>query len=142
MRVAIASDHGGFNLKGQLVAALSELGHEVLDLGPATAAAVDYPDTARPLGAVVVERRADLGVLVCGSGIGMSIAVNKLKGVRAALCHTELEGRLARQHNDANVLCLGERIIGPTLARAILEAFLTAKFEGGRHATRVAKIEP
>lgn len=141
MKVAIASDHGGFTLKLQLIQALGEAKVEVEDLGPSTTAAVDYPDYARPLSEVVAGKKADLGVLVCGTGIGMSIAANKVKGVRAALCHTELEARVAREHNDANVLCLGERVIGASLARAILEAFLNAKFQGGRHAARLAKIE-
>ena len=128
-------------LKAQLVDAMQKLGAEVDDLGPAGSESVDYPDYARRVTEALNGKRAELGVLVCGSGIGMSIAANKVKGIRAALVHTELEARLSRQHNDANVLCLGERILGPEQARAILEAFLSSKFEGGRHAARVAKIE-
>ena len=141
MRLAFASDHGGVALKAQLVETAKKLGHEVEDLGPATADSIDYPDQARKVTDALGARRADLGVLVCGSGIGMSIAANKVKGIRAALVHTELEARLSRQHNDANVLCLGERILGPEQARAILQAFLGSQFEGGRHQARVAKIE-
>jgi ribose 5-phosphate isomerase B len=141
VRVALASDHGGFALKLQLMQALAEAKIPYDDLGPTSAGAVDYPDYARRVTDALTGKTATHGVLVCGTGIGMSIAANKVKGVRAALCHTEFEARVARQHNDANVLCLGERVIGHSLARAILEAFLNAQFEGGRHATRLAKIE-
>jgi ribose 5-phosphate isomerase B len=143
MKVFIASDHAGLALKHALVQSLAEARVEHEDLGPSTAASVDYPDFAHKVAqAVTAGQPGTLGVLVCGSGIGMSIAANKVKGVRAAVCRTELEARLAREHNDANVLCLGERITGSALARAILEAFLGAKFEGGRHERRVAKMEP
>jgi len=139
-RVVFGSDHAGFALKGELVKAAREAGHQVDDVGPLQDVSVDYPDYARMVSEAVAQGRADLGVLVCGTGIGMSISANKFKGVRAALCRTELEARMARAHNDANVLCLGQRISGPGLARAILDAFLAAGFEGGRHATRVDKI--
>ncbi len=138
--VALASDHAGVDLKGELGEELKKQGHEVLDFGPATTASVDYPDFAVKVGQAVTERRASLGVLVCGTGIGMSIAANKVHGIRAALCHTEFEARMARMHNDANVLCLGQRVTGVGLAIEILKAFLTAGFEGGRHAGRVEKI--
>ena len=141
MKVVLASDHGGFALKLQLIQALAEAKVPFEDLGPTTTAAVDYPDYARRVTDAVAGKQAELGVLLCGTGIGMSIAANKVKGIRAALCHNEFEARAARQHNDANVLCLGERVLGASLARAILQEFLNAKFEGGRHATRLAKIE-
>lgn len=138
--VAIASDHAGFSLKAELVAELSKLGHTALDLGPNDAHSVDYPDFATKVTGAVTEKSAELGVLVCGSGIGMAITANKVRGIRAALCRTEFEARLSRQHNDANVLCLGQRITGPGLAIEILKAFLSASFEGGRHQARVEKI--
>lgn len=138
--VAVASDHAGFALKGELVKALPELGCEAVDLGTHDTASVDYPDYARLVAEAVVSKRAALGVLVCGTGIGMSISANKVHGIRAALCHTEFEARMSRMHNDANVLCLGQRVTGVGVAVGILEAFLKASFEGGRHAARVEKI--
>lgn len=138
--VALASDHAGVGLKGELSEELKKQGHEVLDFGPATTTSVDYPDFAVKVAQAIAERRAMLGVLICGTGIGMSITANKVDGVRAALCHTELEARMSRMHNDANVLCLGQRVIGVGLAIEILKAFLGASFEGGRHAGRVEKI--
>ncbi|MBS1149257.1 MAG: rpiB [Myxococcaceae bacterium] len=127
-------------MKTELVTALKELKLDFDDLGPADATSVDYPDYAQKVAEAVAGGRAQLGVLVCGSGIGMSISANKFHGVRAALCHTEFEARVARGHNDANVLCLGQRVTGPGVARGILEEFVKAPFEGGRHANRVNKI--
>ena len=138
--VAIAADHAGFQLKTALVAELGKLGHPVTDLGPADTSSVDYPDFAVRVTDAVVAGRVQLGVLVCGTGMGMAITANKVKGIRAALCRTEFEARMSRQHNDANVLCLGQRVTGVGLAIEILKAFLGATFEGGRHATRVEKI--
>lgn len=140
MRVAIASDHAGLQLKSELVIALAELLHEVDDLGTNSGASVDYPDYAKKVADTIAQGKAELGVLVCGTGIGMSISANKVRGVRAAVCRTEFEARMARAHNDANVLCLGQRVTGSGLARAILEAFVGGKFEVGRHAMRVDKI--
>jgi len=120
---------------------LEELGHEASDLGPREAKSVDYPDYALLVARAVASGEAALGVLVCGTGIGMSMAANRIPGVRAALCRTGYEARMARQHNDANVLCLGERVTGEGLAAEVLEAFLAADFEGGRHGRRVEKIE-
>lgn len=140
MLVALGSDHAGVDLKAELVEELKRLGHGVLDLGPATTASVDYPDFAVKTCAAVTSGQADLGVLVCGTGIGMSMTANKVTGIRAALCRSEFEARMARMHNDANVLCLGQRVTGVGLAQEILKAFLTATFEGGRHAGRVEKI--
>ncbi len=136
-----ASDHAGLNLRAEGVKAARASGFEVEDLGPLTADSVDYPDFAAKVGEAVGAGRARFGLLVCGTGIGMSIAANKLPGVRAALCRTEYEARMARAHNDANVLCLGERVTGAGLGAAIVEAFLATPFEGGRHARRVEKIE-
>lgn len=138
--IAIASDHAGVALKAELVAELGKLGQLSLDLGPADTTSVDYPDFATKVTEAVVSKKASLGVLICGTGIGMSITANKVHGIRAALCHTEFEARVTRQHNDANVLCLGARVTGGGLAIEILRAFLNASFEGGRHAARVEKI--
>ncbi len=138
--IAIASDHAGFALKSELVAELGKLGHTALDFGPADTASVDYPDFATKVTAAVNDGKATLGVLVCGTGIGMSIAANKVHGIRAALCHTEFEARATRQHNDANVLCLGQRVTGVGVALEILKVFTSTAFEGGRHQNRVAKI--
>lgn len=140
LTVAFASDHAGVPLKAELVAELKKLGHAALDLGPADTTSVDYPDFALKVTAAVTAGDAGLGVLICGTGIGMSITANKVPGVRAALCRTEFEARMARAHNDANVLCLGQRVTGAGLAVEIVKAFLATSFEGGRHAARVEKI--
>ncbi len=140
MRIAIASDHAGLAMKTELVAALVERHVDHEDLGVTDSTSVDYPDYAQKVAEAIITKRADLGVLVCGTGIGMSISANKFPGIRAALCHTEFEARMTRAHNDANVLCLGERVLGRGVARSVLEAFLSAQFEGGRHANRVNKI--
>jgi ribose 5-phosphate isomerase B len=138
--IVLASDHAGVELKRQLRAVLEERGLEVLDLGAHDAGPVDYPDKAAALASALADGRADRGLLVCGTGIGISIAANRHRHVRAALCHDVTTARLARQHNDANVLALGARIVGPGVARECLEAFLDTPFEGGRHAQRVAKM--
>lgn len=138
--LAIASDHAGVQLKAELVTELAKWGHTVTDLGPADTTSVDYPDFATKVTDAVVAKRVDLGILVCGTGMGMAITANKVHGIRAALCRTEFEARMSRQHNDANVLCLGQRVTGGGLALEIARAFLAASFEGGRHATRVDKI--
>lgn len=140
MKIAFGSDHAGLTLKDELVALAKGLQHEAVDLGPHSTASVDYPDFAQAVAQAVARGEVACGVLVCGTGIGMSIAANKVKGVRAALCHTELEARLSRAHNDANVLCLGQRVIGPALAAECFKVFVATAFEGGRHAGRVAKI--
>jgi len=138
--VAIAADHGGFELKNILVPELRTLGFTVLDLGTANAEAVDYPDMAERLTAAMRAGQAARGVLICGSGIGMSIAVNRHRELRGALVHDALTARLARQHNDANVLVLGGRLLGAELAKDCLTTFFTTAFDGGRHARRVAKL--
>ena len=140
MKIAAGSDHAGFEAKSRLVAWLSEHGYQVEDVGTGGTDSVDYPDFAFEVGTRVADGRAELGLLVCGSGIGMSIAANKVPGVRAAVCTDPLSAGLARRHNNANVLCVGARITGSDLLAAILEAFLEAPFEGGRHARRVDKI--
>lgn len=140
MRIAIGSDHAGYHLKGELVEKLQEDGFEVADLGTHSTESCDYPDTAKAVSEAVSEGRYDLGILVCGTGIGMSMAANKVPGVRAAVCTETFSARMARAHNDANVLCLGARVVGPGLAYDIAHAFVTSKFEGGRHQRRVDKM--
>ena len=144
MKLLLASDHAGLELRRALVDHLRATGLAYEDLGPHGEDPVDYPDLAVQLAdRVAAEPGEDgplLGVLVCGTGIGMSITANKIHGVRAALCTSEFEARMSRGHNDANVLCLGQRVVGIGLARAILDAFRTTPFEGGRHAVRVDKI--
>lgn len=138
--IAIASDHGGFELKTVLVEELKAAGHSVLDLGTMSSDSVDYPDFADALAKTIGDGRAGRGVLLCGTGIGMSMAANRHRGIRAAVCRDVTETRLARQHNDANVLCMGGRVTGPEVAKDCLRTFLETKFEGGRHARRVAKL--
>jgi ribose 5-phosphate isomerase B len=139
--LAIACDHAGFSLKQQLKRLLAAMDVPFEDLGTDTEARCDYPEFAHALARGIAEGRYRLGVLVCGSGIGMSMAANRHPGVRAALCTEGYAARMSREHNDANVLCLGSRIVGPGIAEEILRAFLEARFEGGRHAARVATIE-
>lgn len=141
MRIAIGADHAGFILKDQLKARLAEAGHELADFGPQSADSVDYPDYAAQVARAVASGDAERGILVCGSGIGMAIAANRVRGVRAAACIDLYSAELCRQHNDANVLTLGSRIVALPLAEAILERFLATPFEGGRHARRVAKLD-
>jgi ribose 5-phosphate isomerase B len=136
----LAADHAGFALKMQLRDELIEQGYETIDLGTDNEDSVDYPDFGRALGEAVAGGEADCGVIVCGTGIGISIAANRVAGVRAAVCHDVTSVRLARQHNDANVLALGARLIGSEVARDCLRAFLETGFEGGRHARRVGKL--
>ena len=139
-RIAIASDHAGVSLKAVLRADLEATGRAVVDLGPSGDGPVDYPDYAQAVARAIESGRAERGVLICGSGIGMSIAVNRSRAVRGALCHDEGEARLARAHNDANVLALGARRVSEETARRCLHAFLETEFEGGRHLARVAKL--
>jgi len=138
-RLVAGSDHAGLLLRAEAVKVARAAGVEVEDLGPFSGERVDYPDYARQVAESVVAGRARFGLLVCGTGIGMSIAANKVRGVRAAHCTTEFEARMARAHNDANVLCMGERVVGLGLGGAIVKAFLETPFEGGRHALRVQK---
>ena len=138
--IAIASDHAGFDLKAQLKQELAAMGFEALDLGPDSTASVDYPDFANRLAAVLKDGQAKRGVLICGTGIGISMAANRHRHIRAALVHDVTGARLTRQHNNANVLCLGARLIGADVAKDCLKVFLTTDFEGGRHENRVAKL--
>ncbi len=138
--IAIASDHAGFELKAILIDELKSLTYEVLDLGTTGPESVDYPDFGKALAEVVAAGKARLGVAVCGTGIGISIAANRHPGIRAAACHDETSARLAREHNDANVLALGARLIGPEVARDCLRTFLKTPFAAGRHIPRVAKL--
>src|SRR5205823_7177468 len=139
--LALGADHAGYELKESLKQHVERRGLNVLDFGTSSMAAADYPDFARVVAQSVAGRQSDLGLLVCASGVGMSIAANKVPGVRAALVFDEKMAALARQHNDANVLCLGGKFVGPELAKKILDAFLEARFEGGRHARRLDKVE-
>lgn len=139
--VYLASDHGGFRLKEDLRAHLDRLGLTVVDLGPARAESCDYPPFAHAVCRRVLTDPDSLGILVCGTGLGMSMAANRLPGIRAALCTSEYAARMTREHNDANVLCLGERVTGPGLAVSITETFLATEFQGGRHQRRIELIE-
>ena len=140
MRIAFAADHAGRALKDALAARAREAGHDVADLGTHGDESVDYPDFGERLARAVANGDAETGVLVCGTGIGISIAANRVPGVRAAVVHDEFTARMARLHNDANVLCLGARVVGPGVAEAALDTFLATEFEGGRHARRVEKL--
>lgn len=140
MRIAIASDHAAVALKSALVDWLVEQGHEVADLGTHGAASVDYPDYGYALAEAIADERAERGVALCGSGIGISIAINRNPACRCALVNEPLSASLARSHNDANVIALGERLVGPDMAKACLAAFLTTDFIGGRHCARVDKL--
>jgi len=140
MKVAVASDHAGFRLKSVVAGHLRAAGHEVVDLGTHDEAPVDYPGFCAAAGRAVVRGEADLAVVMGGSGQGEQIAANKVHGVRAALCTDEWHARLARQHNDANVLSLGARVLAPEMALVVVDTFLATAFDGGRHATRVAQL--
>lgn len=140
MRIAIASDHAALALKADLVAWLREVGHEVTDLGPQGVESVDYPDYGYKVAEEIAAGRADRGVALCGSGIGISIAANRHPACRCALVAEPLSARLAREHNDANVIAMGARLIGIEMAKACLDAFLATPFGGGRHARRVEKL--
>ncbi|MBZ5587597.1 MAG: ribose 5-phosphate isomerase B [Acidobacteriia bacterium] len=141
MRILIASDHAGFEFKEMLADRARDTGYEILDLGPQNRDAVDYPDFAHQLARALLAGKGDLGVLICGTGIGMAMAANRHPGVRAALCHDAFTAEYARRHNNANVLCIGGRTTGPGVAVQILDIFLATPFEGGRHERRVEKIE-
>ncbi|HEY9899355.1 MAG TPA: ribose 5-phosphate isomerase B [Pantanalinema sp.] len=141
MRIALGSDHAGFDLKEALEAWLLSQGHVVSDLGCHDTTRTDYPPIAHALAREITSGRAERGVLVCGSGIGVSIAANRIEGARAALVNEPVSARLAREHNDANIVCLGARLVGPDMAQEILRVFLETPFEGGRHEARVAMID-
>ncbi len=139
-KLALGADHAGYLLKNHLAQRLAAAGHQVSDLGTHDAQSVDYPDFAAAVGRAVASGEADLGIVVCGSGIGVAIAANKVAGVRAATCNDLYTARLSRAHNDANVLAIGARVVGQGLAEEIVDAFLAAPFEEGRHSRRVDKI--
>lgn len=140
MKIAIGSDHRGYEAKERIKALLRERGDEVVDEGTSAKDACDYPDMAIKVGQHVAKGDVELGILLCGTGLGMSITANKVHGVRAALCHDELTAQLSRRHNDANILCLPADLIGDSLMQSMVRTWLETKFEGGRHARRVEKI--
>ena len=140
MKYFIGADHAGIDIKDYVKELFEERGHEVIDLGPFSKDRVDYPDYAAKVCKKVLEEQGTMGILICGSGLGMSMAANKFDGIRAALCHNEYSARMARKHNDANVICLGERVSGEGMIEAIIKAWDKAEFEEGRHTQRVEKI--
>ncbi|KKK35162.1 ribose 5-phosphate isomerase [Salinicoccus sediminis] len=141
MKIVIASDHGGINLKRAIVEALVQKGVDITDFGPDSGESVDYPDYAKPVAEKVADGVFDRGILICGTGIGMSIAANKVKGIRCALVHDSFSAKATRQHNNSNMLAMGERVIGSGLANDIVDIWLNTEYEGGRHERRVCKIE-
>lgn len=140
-RFYIATDHAGFAVKAFVKETVEALGHEIIDLGPESDARVDYPDYAKKCAEAVLKDEGSFGILICGTGIGISIAANKVPGIRAALCHDHYTAMMTRLHNDANILCFGERVVGKGVIADMIKAFAETEFEGGRHASRVAKIE-
>ncbi|KYH34921.1 ribose-5-phosphate isomerase B [Clostridium tepidiprofundi DSM 19306] len=140
MKIALGSDHGGIELKRDIIKHLEKKGIEIKDFGTYTEESCDYPDFALKVAEEVASKNYDFGILVCGTGIGISISANKVPGIRAALCHDTFSAHATREHNDANILALGGRIVGVGLALDIVDAFLNAEFQGGRHERRVNKI--
>lgn len=140
MKIALGSDHGGLGLKQEIISHLEKKGYEIKDYGTYSTESCDYPDFALQVAEAVAGKECDLGILVCGTGIGISIAANKVPGVRAALCSDTFSAHATREHNNANILAFGERVVGRGLALDIVDAFLSAEFEGGRHQKRVDKI--
>ncbi len=140
MKIATGNDHAALHVRSLVTRLIRDLGHEAVDFGTTDDRSVDYPDFALPVALAVRKGDADFGILVCGTGIGMSMAANKVGGIRAALCHSEMTARMARQHNDAQILCLGARVLDADTIETCIRTFLTTDFEGGRHARRVAKI--
>ncbi|WP_342508461.1 ribose 5-phosphate isomerase B [Sporosarcina sp. FSL K6-2383] len=140
MKIAISSDHGGNNLRREIINLLAELGVEFVDFGPDSNESVDFPDFAAPVANGVASGNFDRGILICGTGIGMSIAANKVKGIRCALVHDVFSAKATREHNDTNILAMGERVIGVGHAREIVATWLSTSFEGGRHERRIEKI--
>lgn len=141
MKIALGADHGGFELKEKVKTHLIEKGYEVLDLGTNSTDSVDYPEFGHTVGHAVADKKAEFGIVVCGTGIGISIAANKVPGVRAALCTNTTMARLTREHNNANILAMGGRIVGDVLAFEMVDTFLGTEFQGGRHEKRINKIE-
>ncbi|MCG3179347.1 MAG: putative sugar phosphate isomerase YwlF [Phycisphaerae bacterium] len=141
MKICLASDHRGFAAKSRLLAMLKEKGHEVRDFGTDSDASCDYPDLGGPAAKIIALGECDVGIFLCGTGIGMSITANKVPGIRAALCHDELTAEVSRRHNNANVLCLPADLLGDDQMRRIVEVWLSTPFDGGRHARRIKKLE-
>jgi len=141
MKFYIATDHAGYALKEFTKEFVKSLGHDIIDLGPDSADRVDYPDFAKKCAKAVIEDKGSFGILICGTGIGISISANKVTGIRAGLCHDAYTATMARAHNDANILAFGERVVGRGVIESMIEAFCNTEFEGGRHAGRVDKIE-
>ena len=140
MKIALGADHGGFELKEEITKPLEAKGFEIKDFGTYSTNSCDYPDYALPVAEAVAKKEFDFGILICGTGIGIGIAANKVPGIRAALCSDTFSAHATRQHNDANILTMGARVVGPGLALDIVDTFLSAKFEGDRHIKRIAKI--
>lgn len=140
MKIAVGSDHGGVELKEEIKKFLTEEGYEIKDFGTNSNSSCDYPDYALPVAEAVAAKEFDFGILVCGTGIGISIAANKVPGVRAALCSDTFSAHATREHNNANILAIGQRVVGPGLALDIVKTFLSTNFEGGRHQNRIDKI--
>ncbi len=140
MKIALGSDHGGYRLKNEIISFLKENGYELKDFGTYSTESCDYPDFAEKVAEAVVSKEFDFGILVCGTGIGISISANKVPGVRAALCSDTFSAHATREHNDANILALGERVVGTGLALDIVKTFLTSEFQGERHQKRIDKI--
>ncbi|CUV65662.1 ribose 5-phosphate isomerase [Sulfurovum sp. enrichment culture clone C5] len=141
MKFYIATDHAGYALKSYVIELLQTKGHEVVDLGPSNDNRVDYPDFANKCSHAVLGDKGSFGILICGTGIGISVAANKNRGIRAALCHDAYTASMSRAHNDANILCFGERVVGKGVIESMIEAFCNTSFEGGRHSDRVNKID-
>lgn len=141
MKFYIATDHAGYALKEFVKEYVKSLGHEIIDLGPNSANRVDYPDFAKKCANAVVADQGSFGILICGTGIGISITANKVKGIRAGLCHDAYTAMATRAHNNANILCFGERVVGRGVVESMIDAFCNTEFEGGRHTARVEKIE-
>lgn len=141
MKIAIGCDHGGFQLKGEIISYLKEEGYEVQDFGTYSEESCDYPDYAIKVAESVASKENELGIIICGTGIGVSIVANKVPGIRAALCSDTFSAHATRQHNNANILTMGQRVVGPGLALDIVKTFLTSEFEGGRHERRIEKIK-
>ncbi len=141
MKIAIGSDHGGFHLKQRLIPVIESLGHQVENVGCYDDSSVDYPDYAELVSQKIIAKDAELGILICGTGIGMSIAANRHYEIRAAVCHDEYTAEMSREHNNANILCIGERVLDPELAENIVKVYLATEFEqGGRHQRRIDKF--
>lgn len=140
MKVAIGSDHGGLDLKEAVISTLKELNLDYVDMGTHDRNSCDYPDFAQKVAEAVAAGECQQGILICGTGLGMSIAANKVRGIRAALCNEIFSAKMARAHNDANIMCIGARVVGAGVAQEIVKAYFGTAFEGGRHATRVGKI--